>query len=99
MFEFLIRRVDGEWFDLHGGWFGGEVLRPNSIPSKPIQGGGDHRIEVSGCEISFSYEDPGIYICFEGGDMPESTAQQVVEEICRNIEQATGQKGRIVRLT
>jgi hypothetical protein len=96
MREYLIRRTDGEWFDLHRmRW--PEVLRPNTVASKTVVGPGDYRIEVKGAGISFAYEDPGIHICIEG-ELPEALSRRVVVEVLANIEQATGQRGRIVEL-
>jgi|SRR5215208_6152231 len=95
--EFLIKRTDGEWFDLRKDRFN-EILRPTSMLSKTIQGWGDHRIEVLGCAVAFSYEDVGIQVSFEGKDIPETRAEEIVEEICRNIEEATHQRGRVMRI-
>jgi hypothetical protein len=74
MLEFLIKRTDGDWFDLRHEHLK-EVLRPTSYSSKPIEGCGDHRIEVEGCEVSFSYEDPGIQVCFESGAISGQVAR------------------------
>jgi hypothetical protein len=95
--EFLIRRADGDWFDLYATRFA-EVLKPTSLPSRQIAGWGDHRIEVKGCEISFSYEDPGFQICFETGMPSEEEAARIVEEIAASITAATGQQSRVVPL-
>ncbi len=97
MYEFLIKRTDGDWFDLHANRFA-EVLHPTSFASRPVEGWGDHRIEVDGVQISFSYEDPGFHICFEGEGISESKAKQIVNEICSNIIKATGQSGKVVTL-
>ncbi len=97
MHEFLLRRTDGEWFDLPVDQFP-KVLRPNSVPSEPIQGEGEHRILVRGCEVSFSYEDPGIQVCFETGEISEADTANIAKEILRNIEEATGQSGKVVPL-
>jgi hypothetical protein len=94
---FLIRRIDGEWFDLHASRFE-EVLKPASLPSHRIDGPGDLRLEVKGCEVSFSYEDPGIQICFETGSISDEEAARIVEEIAASITAATGQQSRIVPL-
>ncbi len=94
MREFLIRRTDGEWFDLHRDDFAG-TLRPSSFPSHKVEGWGDHRISVEGVEISFSYEDPGVQVSFEG-ELPVEKCETIVNEILANIEEVTGQKGRIV---
>jgi hypothetical protein len=97
MIEFLIRRTDGDWFDLHKRQFA-EVVRPASFPSQPVEGCGDHRIEIRGCQISFSYEDPGIQVSFEGDSLTEAEASQIVSEIAESITKATGQKSRVIPL-
>jgi len=94
--EYLIRRTDGEWFDLDHTRFA-EVLRPTSLPSKPVPGWGDHRIRVKGFEVSFSYEDPGIQVVFEGS-MSEEDADRITQEVLANIVQATGQQGKVIPL-
>jgi hypothetical protein len=94
--EFLIRRTDGKWFDLPADQFAA-ALRPSTFPSRPAAGWGDHRIEVAGVEVSFSYEDPGIQVGFEG-ELPEATAEQIVAEILENVARVTGQRGRVVRI-
>lgn len=96
-FEFLIRRTDGEWFDLHAGRFP-EVLKPHSVPSNPTQGWGDHRIAVPNGVIAFSYEDPGFQVIFDPFEGTQEEAAAFVQELLESIEAATGQRGRIVRL-
>ena len=96
MTEYLIRRTDGEWFDLHATRFG-DALRPTSFASERIEGFGDWRIRTEGVEISFSYEDPGIQMSIEG-ELPPTIADQIANEIRQNIELVTGQKGRVVAL-
>jgi hypothetical protein len=97
MIEFLIKRTDGDWFDLHASRFT-EVLRPASFPSNQVEGWGDHRIEIRGCPVSFSYENPGIQISFEGDSLTEAEASQVVSEIAESITRATGQKSQVIPL-
>jgi hypothetical protein len=97
MFEYLIRRTDGEWFDVPFHKYP-EILRPIRTPSRRIEGWGDHRIEVEGEQVSFSYEDPGFKVVFETGVLAEERADQIVAEICENIETTSGQKTRIVKL-
>ncbi len=95
--EFLIKRTDGDWFDLRQQQFD-EALRPSSYSSNRIPGWGDHRIVVEGCEVSFSYEDPGIQVVFECPDFPEDKAAIIVREIAQNISSATGQGSAVVAL-
>lgn len=98
MFEFLIRRTDGEWFNLPPPAELPKVLRPTSVPSQPTSGWGTHRIKIPNGEIAFSDEDPGIQVIFEGYTGTHEEATRMVEEILANIEAATGQQGRIVPL-
>jgi hypothetical protein len=97
MIEYLIKRTDGDWFDLHASRFA-EVLRPSSFLSRTVEGWGDHRIEIHGCQISFSYEEPGIQVSFDGDTLTESEASQIVSEIAESITKATGQKSRVIPL-
>src|SRR5688572_2788409 len=96
MIEYLIRRTDGEWFDLHATRFD-EALRPSSFPSERVEGRGAWRIRCEGTDISFSYEDPGIQVSIEG-HLPPDVADRIAEEIRQNVERVTGQKGRVVPL-
>lgn len=95
--EYLIKRTDGEWFDFHKNRFE-EILRPRSFPSITIVGWGNHRIEVAGCEISFSFEDPGIQVIVENINIPAEQIEQLVQEICQNIAEKTGQQGIVISL-
>ena len=94
--DFLIKRTDGEWFDLPASEFA-RALAPRTLGSEVIAGCGDHRIRVSGVEVSFSYEDPGFQVTFEG-EIPEADARRIVEELCLNIVEATGQQAVVVQL-
>ena len=49
-------------------------------------------------EIRFSDEDPGFQLVFETGTRPEEWADQIVSEICENLEARTGQKAEMVKL-
>lgn len=95
--EFLIRRTDGEWFDLPFDQLS-QVLKPRSVPSQPTPGWGTHRIKIPNGEISFSDEDPGIQVTFEDYSGSEEEALKLVGEILANIVSSTGQRGRIVPL-
>lgn len=97
MHEYMIRTRDGDWFNLHRNVYA-EVLKPRTFRSVVTAGWGDHRIKTEGVEVSFSYEDPGIQIAFEG-ELPEETARQIVEEIRENIETATNQAGYVISLS
>lgn len=82
MIEFLIRRVDGEWFDLMFDRYP-EVFHPNSVPYERVSGWGCHRIKAAGVEISVSDQDPGYQISFEG-TIDRAVARQMVEEMMQN---------------
>lgn len=96
MNDYLIRRTDGEWFDLHADR-NVEAFRPSSFSSERIEGDGEYRIRTEGVEIVFSYEDPGIQVTIEG-DLSQLVANQIVDEIRQNIERVTGQKGQVIHL-
>ena len=98
MREYLIRRTDGEWFDLPIDKLP-TVLRPTSVLSEPIKGPGDFRIRILDAEVSFSYEDPGIQVSFESGTLSDVQTGQIVQEILTSITALTGQKGRIVQIS
>jgi hypothetical protein len=97
MFEFLIKCTEADWFNLNSNEFN-KVLHPSSFSYKAISGWGSHRIEVSGCEISFSDEIAGIQVSFEG-TISEDAGLKIAEEICHNVVQATGQKGELLQIT
>ncbi len=100
---FIIRRSDvGEDefpdFPMLGASRYAEVLRPISFPSKPIKGWGNHRIEVLGCEISFSEEMVGFQVDFDGRKISEPDAQQIAKEIAANITRTTGHPAEVVQI-
>ena len=95
--EYLFRRTDGEWFDFPLSRCE-EVLRPHSFTARTMQGQGDHRIEINGCEISFPFEDAGIQVCFKHDQFSEPEADQIVGEIAESITRLTGQVARGVSL-
>jgi hypothetical protein len=97
MLEYLIRRTDDEWFSFPFDQYP-EILRPARTPSNWIEGWGSNRIQVDGEEISFSDEDLGFQVVFETGILLEARADEIVSEICENIEAQTGQKAKMTKL-
>jgi hypothetical protein len=97
-FEFLLRRSDGEWFDIPAEQMS-KILRPSKATSTTIQGWGDNRIKVALGIVSFSYEDAGIQVAMEEFVGTEADAEGLAADILANIEQSTGQKGTVVRIT
>jgi hypothetical protein len=94
MIEYLIRPTEAEWFDFPKG---SKPYCPVRTPFKEVSGWGDARIEVDGCPVSFSYEDPGVQVVFEG-EIAAERAALIVEEIKQSIEAVSGQSARIVPL-
>lgn len=95
--EYLLKRTDGKWFDVGPKNF--EItLVPSSLPWHKVEGWGDFRITVKGCDISFSYEDPGIQVVFEHDVFTPEEERGLVVEMLENITKATGQKGEVLAM-
>lgn len=76
-------------------------VEPVSYRSDAIQRNrrlGQWRIEVEGCEISFSYEDPGIQVSFEG-KMSQARANALIEEIKQAVEAAGQEPATVVQIS
>lgn len=97
MGEYLIRRTDGDWFDIRPGNYESTFV-PKSFSWQKIDGWGDFRIKVNGCEVSFSYEDAGIQVVFEKDIFTPEEELQLVNEMILNIAEVTGQKGRFLAI-
>ena len=96
MIEYLLKRTDGDWFDV-----GGDIktaCQPISVPFERIEGWGDARIRVGSCDIAFSYEDPGIQVSFEGEIDPD-LAHKVVAEVLERITRASGESGIALQIS
>jgi hypothetical protein len=94
--EFLIRRTDGEWFDLPRDRFEA-VFRPPSRQLEVAIGAGDLCLLSGATSISIVYDDPGLHVTFRG-PMPEEEAVALVEEFCERVCAETGQAGSVVPL-
>lgn len=97
MLEYLIKPLESDFFDLSPKEWG-NVLRPTSFPSKIIDGWGNLRIEIEGCEISFSDEMVGIQVYFENCEIPEEKASLIVQEICKELILKTGEQAEVITL-
>jgi hypothetical protein len=95
MIEFLLKRTDGDWFDLP---VGSNAYRPKTVPFEPTGRDEEDPILIGECEVSFSYEDPGILICFDG-DIADDLAERVASEVLERIREITGQEGELIRIT
>ena len=95
--EFLIRRIDGEWLDLHKDHFQ-EVLKPKRPPTTPCPGSGDHCIELPNGRVVFVFEDLGLHVIFEKYQGTREDAMRIVKEIFENLTAFSGEKGEIIEL-
>lgn len=93
MVEYLIKQIDGNWFDI-GPKNYESTLVPKSLPWRKIDGWGNFRIKVNGCEVSFSYEKIGIQVVFEDNVFTSEEELQLLNEMLLNITEITGQRGR-----
>ena len=95
--EYLLKRIDGEWFDVGPKNFE-RTLVPQSLPWSVTEGQGDFRIAVRNCEIVFSHEDSGIQVVFESDKFSPEEEVSLLSEILANIKKATGQQGKLIEL-
>ena len=95
MLEFMIRRDDGQWFDFHYDQVP-DMLHPTTFDFAVVEGWGTHRIRIADTDISFSDEDPGFQVCFEGDGIDPDTAARIVAEVAANVTAVTGQASRVV---
>lgn len=95
MIEYLVKPVKSEWFAFPEGSKPYCTVR---TPFKDVVGWGNGRIEVEGCEISFSYEDPGIQVSFDG-KMSQERADEIIEEIKQAVEAAGQESATVVQIS
>ena len=95
MIEYLLKRTDGEWFDIRDFK---AVCQPKTVPFEQIEGWGNARIRIGSCEVAFSDEIAGIQISFEG-EIDGQLAGQVVSEVLERITATSGQTGEIVQIS
>lgn len=97
MFEYIIRKTDGEEFDIpYSRW--GEVYRPNSVESIIVEGSGLVRFRLLDCAVAFYPEMPGTHIVFECKSTEQEVADRLVKEFLANAEKFTGESGQIIEL-
>jgi len=94
--EYLIRRTDGEWFDLHRDDYDDVFLRPESEDAQ-VAGVGDYRFCREGIEIAVNYEDSGLHIILESDAVVERFDSWLCG-ILKRLETKTGQSGELVWL-
>lgn len=96
--EYLIRPSS------HDGWLVipadslAEVLTPHGSDAVPGAGFGDLHLRAPGYEISFSNEDPGWQVSFDG-DISSLNPDELILQIARQIQNATGTNTEWLRYT
>lgn len=65
-----------------------EVLQPVSWDSAPVGGPGDFRVRAEGVEVSYSGEEVGWQVTFDGD---VSLAEEWIELVTRQIAVAVGE--------
>jgi hypothetical protein len=99
MMEFILRRTDveGEWFSLSSRDFA-KVLQPMTFKSETTTDSvGRHILRIGEANFVFVLEDPGIQVAVTGS-ITEAKAIQILAEILKNIEEQTGESGRIMEV-
>jgi hypothetical protein len=95
MIEYLIRPTTSEWFAFPKD---SEPYRTVRTPYTKVAGWGNGRIEVEGCEISFSDEIVGVQVSFEG-EMSQSRADEVIEEIRQTMEAVAQESATVLQIS
>ena len=98
MIEFLIQADDGRdlWPAFHKDR-NNDVLTPQDWDAVPIDGWGDHRVKIGAVEISFSGEEAGWQVSFEG-EIDADRAAAIVATIAEQISRETGRPVRVIDL-
>ena len=90
--EFFIVRTDGNCLDIHNKQYE-LALKPKSFSSSPTTPDfGHYAIKSESMRMSFTFEQPGIQVVVEEGNIGEDKLLRIMSEILQNIEQVTGQK-------
>jgi hypothetical protein len=96
--EYLIKRTDGDWFNVHRDDYE-RTLVPKSLPwGVATDSDFEYCIEISGCQVSFSYEDPGILVVFEDDVFSAEEELQLVKEMLENLTRLKGEAGEVIPL-
>src|SRR4029077_16426409 len=96
--EYLIRPSS------HEGWLVipadtlAEVLTPHGSGAEPAAGFGDFHLRAPSYEISFSNEDPGWQVSFDG-DISQLNPDELISQIAGQIQNATGISTEWLRYT
>lgn len=95
MIEYLVKPTKSEWFTFTEG---SKPYRTVRTPFKEVSGWGNGRIEIEGCVIAFSDEDPGIQVSFEG-EISQERSEELIEEIKQAIEVAGREPAKVVQIS
>ncbi len=96
MIEYLIKPTRSEWFNFPQD---SSPYHPLNMPYQKMEGDlGGARIRVEECEISFSYEDPGIQVSFDS-EVTQSLADKIIDEIRKSIEEAVSEPAEVVQIS
>ncbi len=97
--EYLIKAADGSgWIPIHKSRLP-EVMLPHGWNARQVEGWGDFRMEIDGTVVSLSGEELGWQLTFEHGDMEPGRADELVEQLRRQIQAASGALAEVVLLT
>jgi hypothetical protein len=66
-----------------------DVLTPAGPPCEGIEGWGDFRLRCGDTEVSFSGEDVGWQVAFDG-PMPQAECARLVEIVCQQVSAEAG---------
>jgi hypothetical protein len=95
--EYLIKPVLGGWFELPSG-SNPYVPRTVSHALGIDRLSANPSLIIGDCEVTISYEDPGVQVTFQGPIDPV-LAERVVREIADKITEISGQAGRVLQIS
>ena len=89
--EYLIRRTDGDWFDLHADRHADVFLRVGSDDTQ-VPDSGDFCFKRDGVEVQVNGEIAGLHIIIEPV-IDDHLADQWLNEFLQRLQNVTNQKG------
>jgi len=95
--EYLIRTTTNasSWSAIPGGR-PLDVLQPRGHGWVSVDGPGDLRLALGGCQMAFSGEDAGWQICFEGDTTGHDT-DALVTQLAQQVQEFTGEHVEWIR--
>lgn len=95
--EYLIRAADGESSVLVDRERMRDVLTPWGFGDQQVPGWGDFRVWLGTAEVAFAAEPPGWQVVIDG-ESEEGLADELVQAVARQIEEATAVETTWVRI-